>query len=96
MKNDTFAVKNEEKEVETVMNTVVNYRDIKSEIDDLRTIIVELDTAFHEISDDCINPITGDIVTDNEYDALKKRLMQLDPKWSGFKTQCAFVDCGHC
>ena len=92
MKNKSFIVETKEKAIETVMNTVINYGEIKSEITDLREIIVVLDTAFHETGDDCINPITGDTVTDNEYDALKKRLEQLDPKWSGFKTVTAAKD----
>jgi len=68
------------------MNVRINYKDIKSEIDDLRKIITHLDTCYHITGEDCVNPITGDIVTDNEYDALKKRLEQLDPNWEGFNT----------
>jgi DNA ligase (NAD+) len=80
------------KDVETVMNTSIGYKDIKSEIDDLRQIIVHLDNCYHVAGTDCVNPITGDVVTDNEYDALKRRLEQIDPAWDGFKTTFAADD----
>jgi len=51
----------------------------QAEVKELETIIEALDTAFHETGDDCINPITGEVVLDNEYDALKKRLFDLCP-----------------
>ena len=37
----------------------------------LEKTIIALDTAFHITGDDCIDPFTGEIVLDNEYDALK-------------------------
>jgi len=73
-------------DVKTVMNASIKYKDIVSEIDDLREVIIHLDSCYHVTGEDCINPITKDIVTDNEYDAFKKRLEQIDPAWEGFKT----------
>lgn len=70
-------------QVETVMNSSIDYRDIKSEIEDLREVIVHLDNCYHVSGEECINPITSDIVTDNEYDAFKKRIEQIDPAWDG-------------
>jgi len=69
-----------------------SYEDTESEINDLRQIIVHLDNCYHVYGEECINPITGDVVTDNEYDALKKRLEQIDPNWDGFKTTFAADD----
>ena len=55
-------------------------QDKKKRIKDLEKIITALDTAFHIDGDDCINPITGEIVLDNEYDALKVELFNLSPE----------------
>lgn len=52
----------------------------KARIKELEKIIKALDTAFHITGDDCINPITGEVVLDNEYDALKAELLNLHPK----------------
>lgn len=57
----------------------------KSRIKELEKIIAKLDTLF-EKGDDCINPITGLVVLDNEYDALKKELFDLHPKSKIFTT----------
>jgi len=54
-------------------------------IKQLEFIITALDTAFHIRGDDCINPVTGEIVLDNEYDALKKELFALCPESKIFK-----------
>ncbi len=55
-------------------------------IKDLEKIIKALDTAFHGTGDDCINPLTGEIITDNEYDALKKELLDLSPNSKVFSS----------
>ncbi len=60
----------------------------KKRIKELEKIIIGLDTAF-EIGNDCINPITNEIVLDNEYDALKKELFNLNPESKIFKTVTA-------
>ena len=52
----------------------------KKRIKELEKIIIALDTAFHVTGDDCINPITKEVVLDNEYDALKRELLQLCPE----------------
>ncbi len=75
--------------VRTVMNDAIVYDDIKSEIVDLREIIIHLDNCYHILGEECINPMTGDVVTDNEYDAFKRRLEQIEPNWDGFKTTFA-------
>lgn len=80
------------KAVCTVMNASIAYDTVKSEIDDLRQIIVHLDNCYHVAGEECVNPITGDIVSDNEYDALKRRLEQIAPAWDGFKTIFAAND----
>ena len=67
----------------------IDYKDIMSEITDLRQIIIHLDNCYHITGEECINPITKEIVTDNEYDALKNRLEEIDPLWDGFKTTFA-------
>ena len=46
--------------------------------DDLERIIGHLDTAY-ERGDDCIHPDTGIIVSDGEYDALRRELQKLRP-----------------
>lgn len=52
---------------------------------ELEHIIETLDTLF-EVGDDCINPVTGEVVLDNEYDALKKELWDLNPNSRIFKS----------
>ena len=51
----------------------------KQRIKELEQIITELDTSF-ELGEDCVNPLTKEIVLDNEYDALKKELFDLCPE----------------
>jgi len=60
----------------------------KKRIKNLEKIIKALDTAF-EIGNDCINPLTGEVVLDNEYDALKVELQTLCPESKIFKTVTA-------
>lgn len=48
----------------------------QSNIEKLLQIIEALDTAY-ELGEDCINPETGKIVTDAEYDIFKKELTEL-------------------
>ncbi len=48
-------------------------------VKDLEKIIKALDTAFHITGNDCINPLTGEVVLDNEYDAFKVELLKLSP-----------------
>lgn len=54
-------------------------------VKDLEKIIPALDKAFYK-GDDCVNPLTQEIVTDNEYDALRAELLKLYPKSKIFKT----------
>jgi len=54
----------------------------------LEKAIVALDTAY-EAGEDCINPLTGQIVLDNEYDAMKKRLFDIRPTSFIFKSVTA-------
>lgn len=75
--------------VDTVMNTSKRYQFLEDEVIDLRKTIVHLDNCYHITGEDCINPITGDIVTDNEYDAFKRRLEQIDPTNAIFDTTFA-------
>jgi DNA ligase (NAD+) len=58
----------------------------KLRIKRLEKTIKALDTAFHIKGDDCIDPFTGEIVLDNEYDALKEELRILHPKSKIFTT----------
>lgn len=58
------------------------------EVVELESVIETLDTLF-EAGDDCIHPITGKLVTDPEYDALRKRLQELHPASYIFKTVTA-------
>jgi DNA ligase (NAD+) len=60
----------------------------KKRIKELEKIIIALDTAF-EKGDDCINPITKEVVLDNEYDALKRELETLCPESKIFQTVTA-------
>ena len=56
-----------------------------SRIKELEYIIETLDTLFHEGAE-CINPITEEVVLDNEYDALRVELENLCPESKIFKT----------
>lgn len=57
----------------------------KIRIKELEKIIIALDTSF-DVGNDCINPISEEIVLDNEYDSLKKELLTLCPESKIFKT----------
>lgn len=48
------------------------------EISELETVIETLDTLY-EIGEDCIHPLTNQIVSDKEYDILRKKLFDLKP-----------------
>jgi DNA ligase (NAD+) len=61
---------------------------IDQEVVELEQIIEALDTAF-EAGDDCIHPINGKIVSDAEYDQLRKRLETICPNSKIFKTVTA-------
>lgn len=50
-----------------------------NEIAELEYVIPILDSLY-EVGDDCVHPITGNIVTDAEYDAMRTRLSFLSPK----------------
>jgi len=54
------------------------------EVSELESIIETLDTLY-ESGDDCVHPITGKLVSDPEYDTLRKRLFDLHPKSYIFK-----------
>ena len=60
----------------------------KNLADDLERIIGHLDTQYEQ-GDDCIHPDTGIIVTDGEYDGLRRELKKLRPKSSLFATATA-------
>jgi len=64
-------------------------KDHKKNIKELEKIIIALDTAFHITGDDCINPITNEVVLDNEYDAIKRELQTICPESKVFKTTTA-------
>lgn len=51
----------------------------KRRIKELEFIIETLDSLF-ELGEECVNPVTKQVVLDNEYDALKKELLQSDSK----------------
>ncbi len=61
----------------------------KKRVKQLEKTIIALDTAFHDTGDDCIDPFSGNIVLDNEYDALKTELYTLCPESKIFKTVTA-------
>lgn len=62
--------------------------DTAQEVLELEQVIVALDTAY-EAGDDCIHPVTGKVVSDPEYDTLRKRLEELNPKSKVLKTVTA-------
>jgi DNA ligase (NAD+) len=55
---------------------------------DLERIIAHLDTLY-ERGDDCIHPDTGIIVSDGEYDAMRRELAELRPDSPVFRTATA-------
>lgn len=58
------------------------------EVAELEEVIAALDTAY-EAGEDCIHPLTGKPVSDNEYDRLRKRLEELAPDSPVLKTVTA-------
>lgn len=52
---------------------------------DLERIISILDTLYEQ-GEDCIHPDTGQLVSDGEYDALRRKLFALNPNSKVFKT----------
>jgi DNA ligase (NAD+) len=66
----------------------------KSRPNDLERVITHLDTLY-ERGDDCTHPDTAIIVTDGEYDAIRRELRDLRPKSKLFETATAStVDSG--
>jgi DNA ligase (NAD+) len=59
--------------------------DLKDRIKQLEKTIIALDTAF-EVGDDCVDIYNNQIVLDNEYDALKQELFNLNPESKIFKS----------
>lgn len=57
---------------------------IDQEVSELESVIETLDTLY-EAGDDCIHPVTGMLVSDKEYDHLRKRLFELHPSSYIFK-----------
>ena len=51
---------------------------LDQEVTELESIIESLDTLY-EAGDECIHPITGKVVSDKEYDLLRKKLQELHP-----------------
>lgn len=49
-----------------------------TEADELEYIIAELDTLY-EIGEECVHPLTGEKITDPEYDELRQKLKSLNP-----------------
>ena len=60
----------------------------KKRADELERIITHLDTAYEQ-GDECKHPVTKIIVTDGEYDALRRELSGLRPKSKLFDTATA-------
>jgi DNA ligase (NAD+) len=58
------------------------------EVLELEQVIQALDTLF-EAGDPCIHPITNKVVTDPEYDRLRKKLSELHPESDIFSTPSA-------
>ena len=59
---------------------------MRSRIEELEYIISTLDNLYYVESSECVNPINGEIVSDNEYDGLRKELFNLNPNSKIFKT----------
>ena len=60
----------------------------KSEADELEGVIAHLDTAYEQ-GHECLHPVTKILVTDGEYDALRRRLAELRPQAKLFATATA-------
>jgi DNA ligase (NAD+) len=58
------------------------------EVVELEMVIAALDTLYEE-GEDCIHPVTGKLISDPEYDKLRKRLEKLHPQSKIFKTPTA-------
>lgn len=58
------------------------------EVQELEILIETLDT-FYEAGEDCINPVDGSLVTDVEYEKLKKKLKDIYPESYIFKSVTA-------
>ena len=58
------------------------------EAKDLERVIAHLDTQY-ERGEECLHPDTEIVVSDGEYDALRRRLMELKPKSKIFNTATA-------
>ncbi len=56
--------------------------------DELERVIAHLDTLY-ESGEECVHPDTGIVVTDGEYDGLRRQLQQLRPESSIFATPTA-------
>lgn len=61
---------------------------MKIDADNLEVVIAHLDSLY-ELGEDCIHPDTGIIVTDGEYDALRRELFKLRPNSTVFNTATA-------
>jgi DNA ligase (NAD+) len=59
-----------------------------NEADTLERVIAHLDTLY-ERGNECIHPVTGIVVTDGEYDALRRKLRELRPDSPLFQTATA-------
>ena len=60
----------------------------KATADDLERVIAHLDTAYEQ-GDECIHPTTKILVTDGEYDAMRRKLAELRPESKLFATATA-------
>lgn len=62
--------------------------DARFEADELERVIAHLDTLY-ERGDDCCHPDSGMLITDGEYDAMRRRLQVLRPKSKVFESATA-------
>ena len=60
----------------------------KVEADELERVITHLDTAYEQ-GNECLHPTTKILVTDGEYDAMRRKLAELRPKSKLFATATA-------
>ena len=56
--------------------------------DELERVIAHLDTAYEQ-GNECLHPTTKILVTDGEYDALRRKLKELRPKSKLFEAATA-------
>lgn len=61
---------------------------VDPEVLELEQVITALDTLYEEGAD-CLHPVTGNLVSDAEYDRLRKRLQELHPESEVLKTPTA-------